>query len=1240
MGYIKAYRGEGVKFLFLLTMLLSTALNANFNFGECYGSGTFEQQIHKYTNYEDAALVGTIPAGIKGLKVTLVSDTDVDIRLYGENEDKIVHWPYGLLNHYYQETKPYKDVPVTYSGYNGVEGEKGHEFIEVNGTTPTEMTMKAFGYRAGYATVNYSWTGKEGCTSSESGTGSFTQALEQNATSLVGTIPPNVDNVQINLTSAKDLDIQLYGADGTAIASWKPTGLMSGPTNQSIMYHDMNITWSGYNGTDGQAGHEYITVTPKTTEVLVMKVFGYEAGSADVTYSWGEVVSDTTLPVITLNGEVNVTIKKDETYTELNATAVDNVDGNISVTINGTVDTSTVGTYTITYTAVDNAGNQASLSREVNVIAEVVLPHNIPKLSNQDKEAYLTAINNARATARGCGEKGYFHETAPLVWSEELYKSAYEHSQDMANSNHYGHNGSGTEADWTGFKENKQSNHQERIESYDSRLATYSSENIAGGAKTIAQVVNLWLESDGHCANIMNPELDQLGMAMVEKENTDYIYYWTQNFSKVGFNIILNGESVVTLLKGEEYEELGAVAKEGDIDLAVNISGEVDHTTVGTYYITYSATDSQNYTASSIRAVKVVEELDITSPTITLNGEDNITLFQGDEYIELGASATDSVDGDIPVTIKQNVNSLRLGKYIVTYSATNSNEKYSFKDRVVTVVKNSYEADIPALEGNIKDDYLDAINSVRSQARSCGDTGDFPAVSALTWSEKLYKASYEHSQDMAKSNTFSFSGSGETSDWTGKKLDKQSIESERLRSYGYNPTKTIGSSVGAGRETFEEVLNLWLEDPVNCSRIMSAEAFQIGTARDYNVDADYHYYWTFILGYEDKDTAPTIHINGYPVVSIVKNQPYHELGATAFDNEDGELSISTTGVVDTSNVGIYTVTYKVVDSGRNKIQKQRVVHVVEEGDMVYPIVNISEENNSSLEKTIAYDAITLELTTQNTQELFAINRTLANGHNRNIRIRGVKSDENFYLYNIPLVKGANDINVTAVSNLGVESSKIFTVHTELNATVPIGIRATKHSAVDSLETNITVETLLDAKEYLFDTNGDGVIDEIKEDENLTITLDVEGRYRPRVTIRTNDGLLFSSNYYALGLDVKADIDQKDPEGAEPIDIAKEFVQALIEDDRGKVERFFLSSGSRWIRMLYEDEVRRTSMREYLRNINASDWKQEYQPSGAATVTTTVHDSKTNQDMLIGFELSLTNFDGTPRGRMWFIRAFY
>lgn len=264
---------------------------AGFDFGQCSGEGTFQQEITRHTNHDDDILVGTIPQGIQGLKITLKSTEDVDIRLYAQNDDKIIHWPKGLLNKSYLETKPYRDMMVTYSGYNGENSQRGHEFIEVNGTTPMALRMTAFGYNAGYATVKYSWTGKEGCENNGSaGMGHFIQDIPNKAIALVGEIPKEIHNLEVNLTSTEDIDIQLYGEDGTAIVRWSPKqedmGLLHSGRVAAIDYHGMHIEWSGYNGVDGHTGHEYIKVTPKTTEKLTMKVFGYESGTAEVTYSW------------------------------------------------------------------------------------------------------------------------------------------------------------------------------------------------------------------------------------------------------------------------------------------------------------------------------------------------------------------------------------------------------------------------------------------------------------------------------------------------------------------------------------------------------------------------------------------------------------------------------------------------------------------------------------------------------------------------------------------------------------------------------------------------------------------------------------------------------------------------------------------------------------------------------------------------------------------------------------------
>lgn len=78
---------------------------------------------------------------------------------------------------------------------------------------------------------------------------------------------------------------------------------------------------------------------------------------------------DNTKPVIILNGSGSVTINKGSTYSDAGATVTDNEDTSVSVISSGTVNVNTIGTYTITYTAIDTAGNAAlSITRTVSVV--------------------------------------------------------------------------------------------------------------------------------------------------------------------------------------------------------------------------------------------------------------------------------------------------------------------------------------------------------------------------------------------------------------------------------------------------------------------------------------------------------------------------------------------------------------------------------------------------------------------------------------------------------------------------------------------------------------------------------------------------------------------------------------------------------------------------------------------------------------------------------------------------------
>jgi len=155
----------------------------------------------------------------------------------------------------------------------------------------------------------------------------------------------------------------------------------------------------------------------------------------------------------------------------------------------------------------------------------------IPSISSSFKNSYLNVINSVRSRNQTCGSKGYFPATTDLHWSEKLYGAAYEHSNDMATTNTFSHNGSGEVSDRVGRENGNISSSRERINAYGYHWVRYA-ENIGAGTDidTIEKSVAQLLASDGHCANIMNPRLSEVGIAMVKNSNSQYRYYWTQSF--------------------------------------------------------------------------------------------------------------------------------------------------------------------------------------------------------------------------------------------------------------------------------------------------------------------------------------------------------------------------------------------------------------------------------------------------------------------------------------------------------------------------------------------------------------------------------------------------------------------------------------------------------------------------------------------------------------------------------------
>ncbi|MFK5883823.1 MAG: M6 family metalloprotease domain-containing protein [Candidatus Izemoplasma sp.] len=79
-------------------------------------------------------------------------------------------------------------------------------------------------------------------------------------------------------------------------------------------------------------------------------------------------VVDSTSPVVTIIGQDNIIIDLNSNYIEYEATYTDNYDSSLDYNISGTVNTSLVGEYTITYTVIDSSGNVGTATRIVTVI--------------------------------------------------------------------------------------------------------------------------------------------------------------------------------------------------------------------------------------------------------------------------------------------------------------------------------------------------------------------------------------------------------------------------------------------------------------------------------------------------------------------------------------------------------------------------------------------------------------------------------------------------------------------------------------------------------------------------------------------------------------------------------------------------------------------------------------------------------------------------------------------------------
>ena len=282
---------------------------------------------------------------------------------------------------------------------------------------------------------------------------------------------------------------------------------------------------------------------------------------------------DTDAPVIIITGSANIQLTVDDTYTEEGAVCDDDVDVDKAATVGGdTVDTSTVGQYTVTYDCTDTAGNVATqVLRTVNV------------QSAPDTDAPVIIITGS-ANIQLTVDETYTEQGAVCDDDVDVDKAATVGGDTVDTS---------TVGQYT---------------------VTYDCTDTAGNVATqVLRTVNVQSAPD-----------------------TDAPV------------IIITGSANIQLTVDDTYTEEGAVCEDNvDADKAATVGGDtVDTSTVGQYTVTYDCTDSSNNDATQVsRTVTVIETgAPFITTWIATDSDKSITLPMKGTYSILWGDGSNSTN--------------------------------------------------------------------------------------------------------------------------------------------------------------------------------------------------------------------------------------------------------------------------------------------------------------------------------------------------------------------------------------------------------------------------------------------------------------------------------------------------------------------------------------------------------------------------------------------------------------------
>jgi uncharacterized protein YkwD len=131
------------------------------------------------------------------------------------------------------------------------------------------------------------------------------------------------------------------------------------------------------------------------------------------------------------------------------------------------------------------------------------------------EEDVLVLVNEARAAGATCGSQS-FGAASPLTMNPALRCAARVHSKDMSDRSFFDHTNPDGEDPFV------------RMDRAGYSYFT-AGENIAAGQSSPQEVMAGWMDSPGHCSNIMNPDFTEIGVGTFEGPG-QFRFLWTQTF--------------------------------------------------------------------------------------------------------------------------------------------------------------------------------------------------------------------------------------------------------------------------------------------------------------------------------------------------------------------------------------------------------------------------------------------------------------------------------------------------------------------------------------------------------------------------------------------------------------------------------------------------------------------------------------------------------------------------------------